>query len=80
VPGWHCCVRGLEHFKVVGLQQPVEEIAIVNRHPYLKPMLRLAPMADRYQVLCLSRDSVCMYEGSAQTLHELKLPEAVPTT
>lgn len=83
---WNACPEGiavfggLEHFKVVGLQQPVQEIAVANRHPYLKPLLRLAPMVDRCQVLCLSRNSVWMYEGSAQTLQELTLPEVVPTT
>jgi hypothetical protein len=83
---WNGCPEGiavfggLEHFHVVGLQQPVPEIAVVNSHPYLKPLLRLAPMTERYQVLCLSRNSVCLYEGSAQTLQKVQLPEAVPTT
>jgi hypothetical protein len=83
---WNACPNGiavfggLEHFMVVGLQQSVQEVAIVNRHPYLKPLLRLGPMADRYQVLCLSRNSVWMYEGSGQVLQDIQLPEAVPTT
>jgi hypothetical protein len=83
---WNACPNGiavfggLEHFMVVGLQQSVQEVAIVNRHPYLKPLLRLAPMADRYQVLCLSRNNVWMYEGSGQVLQDIQLPEAVPTT
>lgn len=83
---WNVCPEGiavfggLDHFMVVGLQQSVEETAVVNSHPYLKPLLRLAPMTSRYQVLCLSRDSVCVYEGSAQALRKIELPDAVPTS
>ncbi|MBA1228893.1 hypothetical protein G7013_04410 [Pseudomonas viridiflava] len=82
---WNACPEaiaifgGLEHFLVVGLHKAVPETAVVNSHPYLKPLLRLAPMTDRYQVLCLSRDSVRVYEGSMQSLQEVSLPEAVPT-
>lgn len=82
---WNNCPDGIAifagqaHFKVVGLHQPVEEVAIVNSHPYLKPLLRLAPLADRYQVLCLSRDSVSVHEGSTQRLHAVELPDSVPT-
>lgn len=83
---WNGCPEGLaifagqDHFHVVGLHQPVEEVAIVNSHPYLKPLLRLAPLADRYQVLCLSRDSVRVHEGSTQSLQAVELPESVPTS
>ncbi|MEE4138164.1 hypothetical protein [Pseudomonas viridiflava] len=82
---WNTCPEGiaifggLEHFMVVGLHKAVAETAVVNSHPYLKPLLRLAPMTDRYQALCLSRDSVRVYEGSMQSLQEISLPEAVPT-
>jgi len=82
---WNGCPDGIgifagqDHFHVVGLHQPVQEVAIVNSHPYLKPLLRLAPLADRYQVLCLSRDSVCVHEGSTQSLQAVELPDSVPT-
>lgn len=70
---------GEEHFIVVGLRQTVRETVIVNSHPYLKPLLRLAPVTDRCQVLCLSRDSVQMYQGTAQHMEKVELPAAVPT-
>ncbi|MBV4484407.1 hypothetical protein HU727_002255 [Pseudomonas sp. SWRI153] len=82
---WNICPEsiavfaGAEHFIVLGLHQPVRELVFVNSHPYLKPLLRLAPVADRCQVLCLSRDSVRMYEGTAQQMQEVELPAAVPT-
>lgn len=71
---------GAEHFIVVGLHQPVQEIAMVNRHPYLRPLLRQAPTTERYQALCLTRDSVQVFEGTAQALQEVELPQAVPTS
>ncbi|ONH52766.1 hypothetical protein SAMN04490182_4611 [Pseudomonas cedrina] len=83
---WNSCppsiaiFGGAEHFLVVGLHRPVQETAIVNRHPYLRPLLRQAPMTERYQALCLTRDSVRVYEGAAQTLQQVELPEAVPTS
>ncbi|MBV4452736.1 MULTISPECIES: baeRF3 domain-containing protein [Pseudomonas] len=83
---WNSCppsiaiFGGAEHFLVVGLHQPVQEIAIVNRHPYLRPLLRQAPMTERYQALCLTRDSVQVYEGAGPTLQQIELPEAVPTS
>ncbi|MBD8576722.1 hypothetical protein IFU04_21000 [Pseudomonas syringae] len=83
---WNACppaiaiFGGDEHFLVVGLHQPVPEIAIVNRHPYLRPLLRLAPMTGRYKALCLTRDSVQVYEGDAQRLRDVELPQAVPTS
>jgi hypothetical protein len=83
---WNTCpdaiaiFGGLEHFMVVGLNQTVQEATVVNSHPYLKPLLRLAPTTQRCQVLCLSRDSVCVYEGSSQGLQEIELPDAVPTS
>ncbi|WP_285359952.1 hypothetical protein [Pseudomonas sp. fls2-241-TYG-175] len=49
---WNACPEGiaifggLEHFMVVGLHKAVAETAVVNSHPYLKPLLRLAPMTD----------------------------------
>lgn len=82
---WNTCPEsiavfgGEEHFIVVGLHQAVREAVIVNSHPYLKPLLRLAPVIDRCQVLCLSRDSVQMYQGTGQQMQEVELPEAVPT-
>lgn len=83
---WYTCPPGIaifggdEHFLVVGLHQPMQEIAVVNRHPYLRPLLRQAPATERYQALCLTRDSVRMYEGSAQGLLEVELPQAVPSS
>ncbi len=72
-------VLGGEHFfKVFPLQRRVPEIASVDIHPYLKPMLRVAQSADRYQVLCLARDDVHLFEGNRDVLDEVQLVDEVP--
>ena len=69
---------GERFFKVFPLQRRVPEIASVDIHPYLKPLLRVAQSADRYQVLCLARDEVRLFEGNRDVLDEVQLIEAVP--
>lgn len=72
-------VLGGEHFfRVFPLQRRVPEIASVDVHPYLKPLLRIAQSADRYQVLCLARDEVRLFEGNRDVLDEIQLIDDVP--
>lgn len=72
-------VLGGEHFfKVFPLQRRVPEIASVNAQPYLKPLLRIVQSADRYQVLCLARDEVRLFEGNRDVLDEIQLVDEVP--
>ena len=44
------------------------------------PLVRIAQSADRFQILCLSRDSVRLFEGNRDALDEVHLHEAVPKT
>jgi len=60
------------------LQRAVPELAIVNDRLHLKPLLRIAQSTDRYQVLCLSRDSVQLFEGNRDALDEVPLAREVP--
>lgn len=69
---------GERFFKVFPLQRRVPEIASVAVQPYLKPLLRIAQSADRYQVLCLARDDVRLFEGNRDVLDEIQLIEEVP--
>lgn len=72
-------VLGGEHFfKVYSLQHSVPEYVIVNCHPYLKPLLRIVQSTDRYQVLCLARDKVRLFEGNNDVLDEVDLVAQVP--
>lgn len=48
---------------------------------YTTPMRRLLQSVDRYQVLCISRDHVRLFEGNRDALEELTLaPEATLTS
>jgi hypothetical protein len=67
-----------DYFKVISVHQPLPEGAFVNSHPVLKPLLSLEPSLERYQVLCLTRDEVWMYEGSSRQLQKIELAPQVP--
>ena len=69
---------GERFFKVFPLQRRAPEIASVDVRPYLKPLLRIAQSADRYQVLCLARDDVRLLEGNRDVLDEVQLIDEVP--
>lgn len=71
-------LRGEHFFKVYSLQHAVPEYVIVNCHPYLKPLLRIVQSTDRYQVLCLARDKVRLFEGNSDVLDEVELVPEVP--
>lgn len=65
-------------FKRYSLNRPIPERAVASVHPYLSPLLRIVQSADSYQVLCLSRDEVRLFEGNRDTLNQIKLAEQVP--
>jgi hypothetical protein len=67
-------------FHVLRLQRPVPELAVVAPSFHLKPLVRIAQSADRYQVLALSREDVRLYEGNRDTLDEVPLAADVPRT
>lgn len=70
---------GEGYFDVIRLQRSVVEQAIVNDRPYVKPLLRVVQSADRYQILCLSRDAIRLFEGNRYALDEISVPEDVAT-
>ena len=53
---------------VYRLQRSVPEMAVANARMHLKPLVRIAQSADRFQILCLSRDSVRLFEGNRDAL------------
>lgn len=65
-------------FKRYSLNRSVPERAVAGVHPYLAPLLRIVQSADSYQVLCLSRDKVRMFEGNRDTINQVQLAEEVP--
>lgn len=72
-------VLGGEHFfHIYTVHRPVPERVMVNHRPYLTPLLRIVQSADTYQVLCLSRDAVRLFEGNRDVLNEIPLAPEVP--
>jgi len=60
-------------FEMFELQRPVQENLIVAETFYLKPLLRVSQSADRFQVLCLTRDRASLYEGNRDALDPVEL-------
>ena len=67
-------------FQVRRLQRPVPELALVADSFHLKPLLRIAQSADRYQILGVSREAVWLFEGNRDVLDEVPLAPGVPRT
>lgn len=68
------------YFQFFRLQRRVPELAVANDRMHVKPLVRIAQSADRYQILCLSRDSVRLLGGNRDALDEISLHENVPRT
>ncbi|HEY0938627.1 MAG TPA: hypothetical protein VGE08_00900 [Steroidobacter sp.] len=66
-------------FEMFELQRPVQEYLIVADTFYLKPLLRIAQSADRFQLLCLTRDRVQLFEGNRDTLDPVDLIDTPAT-
>jgi hypothetical protein len=60
-PFWNRTVDGLAvfaapgFFRVVKFQRPVRELALVADSFHVKPLLRVVQSAERYHVLCVTR-------------------------
>lgn len=65
-------------FRVFTLQRPVEELAVAANSFHIKPLLRILQSAGRYQVLCLNRQDVRLFEGDFASLGEVELDTRVP--
>lgn len=65
-------------FRAYRLQRSVPELVVVSDRLHVKPLLRIIQSADRYQVLCLSRDRVRLFEGNQDALDEIELAPQVP--
>ena len=59
-------------FRVFQLQHPVRELAVVADSFHVKPLLRVVQSADRYQVLCVTRQSARVFEGNRDALDQLE--------
>ncbi|NYT76476.1 hypothetical protein H0A71_05675 [Alcaligenaceae bacterium] len=67
-------------FRVMPIHRPTTQLAIVADSFHIKPLLRIFQSADRFQVLCLSRQTARLFEGNRDGLNEVPLAAGVPST
>jgi hypothetical protein len=68
-----------ERFQLFDLQRPVKELLVVADSFHVKPILRNLQAADRFQILCLSRQEAKLYEGNRDSLDPVDLT-GIPAT
>jgi hypothetical protein len=66
-------------FHIFELQRPVQELLVVADSFHIKPLLRILQSADRYQILCLNRQEIALYEGNRDAMDQVEL-DNVPAT
>jgi len=66
-------------FHIFELQRPVQELLVVADSFHFKPLLRILQSADRYQILCLNRQEIALYEGNRDVIDPVELKN-VPAT
>lgn len=69
-----------DQFKVFHLQRNTPDFAVVSDSWHLKPLLRQIQTQDRYQVMCLSRSHVQVFEGNRDELDHVVVDEEFPDT
>jgi len=67
-------------FRVFRLQRPVAEFAAVANRFHITALLRILQSADRYQILCLNRREIQLFEGNRDSLDEIELAPGVAHT
>ncbi|MCL6258361.1 hypothetical protein M3O96_04635 [Aquiflexum sp. TKW24L] len=83
---WNQTLEGLAVFssvdllEIVGLQIPVEELAIVADSFHTKPLRKYLQSSDRFHVLALNRHEMKLFEGNRFSLSEIDISAVIPTT
>ncbi|MDO5667915.1 MAG: hypothetical protein Q4G44_08845 [Alcaligenaceae bacterium] len=67
-----------QKFQLFTLQRQPEEFAVVSDSFHLKPLLRISQTQDRFQVLCITRTDVQMYEGTRDGLDQVIFADDFP--
>ncbi len=67
-------------FRVLLLQRPVAELAVVSDSFHTKPLRQWLQSTGRYQVLALSLNKVQLFEGDRNALDAVALAAGVPQT
>lgn len=69
-----------DEFKIYHLQRSTPDFAVVADSWHLKPLLRQTQTEDRYQVLCLTRSEIQLYEGNRDSLDHMVFSAEFPDT
>lgn len=72
------CSDGI--FEIVGLHEPVNELAIVADTFHTKPLRQSIQAIDHYHVLAINQHDYHLYEGNRHSLNEVELEADVPKT
>jgi hypothetical protein len=67
-------------FKVVGLQKPVEELAIVADSFHTKPLRQYLQSVGHFHLLALTLHDIRLFEGNRHALTEVELAADTPKT
>ncbi len=83
---WNHTLDGLSVFstrnywEIIGLNMPVDQLAVVADSFHTKPLRQYIQSLDRYHVLALTLHDFKLYEGNRHSLSEIHLPESIPDT
>jgi hypothetical protein len=67
-------------FRVYRLRRPVAELVVVADSFHTKPLMRILQLADRYQILGLSRQEIKLFEGNRDALDEIEVCVRAPVS
>src|SRR5699024_4134156 len=73
-------LRTKDFFKVIGLQTPVDQVAVVSDSFHSKPLRKYLQTLEPYHVLAVSLHRIQFYEGNRHALVEVELASEVPAT
>lgn len=69
-----------DEFNVYQLQRTVPDFAVVADSWHIKPLWRQTQTQDRYQVLCLTRSAIALFEGNRDALDKVVFDVDFPDT
>lgn len=69
-----------DQFHVYPLQRSTPDFAVVADSWHLKPLLRQTQTQDRYQVLCVTRSEIQIFEGNRDSLDHVVFGSDFPDT
>jgi len=69
-----------DKFQIFNLQRSTPDFAVVSDSFHIKPLLRQMQTLDRFQVLCLTRQAVQLFEGNRDVIDHILLDDDFPDT